>query len=162
MRSQVQKGFTLIELMIVVAIVAILAAIAIPQYQNFTARAQVSEGISLASGLETKIADYYNGSGGSMPASITDINGASAKAADVNGKYVTSVAVANGALTITYGGAVSSALSAKTLGITPYTNTNGDLVWICGSASTTGLTLPTGTTAASTDVPTQYLPKSCQ
>ena len=75
MRSQVQKGFTLIELMIVVAIIAILAAIAIPQYQNFTARAQVSEGISLASGLETKIADYYN-STGNWPTDNTTLGGA--------------------------------------------------------------------------------------
>jgi type IV pilus assembly protein PilA len=59
MTKQVQKGFTLIELMIVVAIIGILAAIAIPAYQNYTIRAQVTEGLSLADGWKTGIAEFY-------------------------------------------------------------------------------------------------------
>jgi type IV pilus assembly protein PilA len=84
------KGFTLIELMIVVAIIGILAAIAIPQYQNYVARAQVSEALVLASGAKTAVAEYRNTTG-EWPA---DNEAAGlAEAAEITGKYVLSVAV---------------------------------------------------------------------
>ncbi len=86
-----QQGFTLIELMIVVAIIGILAAIAIPAYQDYTIRAQVSEGISLASGAKTAVAEFYQNNG-DMPTD-NDVAGIEASAT-IFGKYVNSVEVA--------------------------------------------------------------------
>src|ERR1700750_650133 len=92
-----QKGFTLIELMIVVAIIGILAAIAIPAYQNYTIRAQVTEGLNLADGWETAVGDYY-ANNGSMP-SLAQLTGTNAS----TGKYVTQVTVVGGSIQATYG-----------------------------------------------------------
>ncbi len=101
-----QKGFTLIELMIVVAIIGILAAIAIPAYQNYTIRAQVTEGLSLADGWKTSIAEYY-ANNGAFPTCSSTTGGAGciAAAGATSGKYVTSVVIgaAAGQILITYG-----------------------------------------------------------
>src|ERR1700681_2326173 len=99
MLKQVQKGFTLIELMIVVAIIGILAAIAIPAYQNYTIRAQVTEGLSLADGWKTGIAEFY-AQQGTFP-STCSATGAAATGVMVcagltSGKYVSNVTVAAG------------------------------------------------------------------
>ena len=86
-----QKGFTLIELMIVVAIIGILAAVAIPQYQNYVARAQVAEGLALASGAKTAIAEYRSTTG-EWPADNAAA-GLAADPEDISGKYVKSLTV---------------------------------------------------------------------
>ena len=94
MLKQVQKGFTLIELMIVVAIIGILAAIAIPAYQNYTIRAQVTEGLSLADGWKTGISEYY-AQNGTFP-TTAQLTTAGLQAS--TGKYVSSVTSNSGAI----------------------------------------------------------------
>src|SRR5450432_1861073 len=98
MLKQVQKGFTLIELMIVIAIIGILAAIAIPAYQNYTIRAQITEGLTLGDGWKTAIAEYY-ANVGVMPAGIANLAGTSSSI----GKYESGIAVNGGTIVITYG-----------------------------------------------------------
>ncbi|ENS8332839.1 pilin [Neisseria gonorrhoeae] len=94
--NTLQKGFTLIELMIVIAIVGILAAVALPAYQDYTARAQVSEAILLAEGQKSAVTEYYLNHG-KWPENNTSAGVASAT--DIKGKYVESVTVANGVVT---------------------------------------------------------------
>src|SRR3982750_567377 len=95
-----QKGFTLIELMIVVAIIGILAAIAIPAYQDYTIRAQVTEGLNLAGAVKAAVAETYAQTG-NWPADNAEA-GVGANN-EITGKYVKDVAVAGGGITITYG-----------------------------------------------------------
>jgi type IV pilus assembly protein PilA len=158
MLKQVQKGFTLIELMIVIAIIGILAAIAIPAYQNYTIRAQITEGLTLADGWKTAIAEYYANTG-VMPGSIANLAGTSSSI----GKYESGITVVTGSILITYGGAANAKISTSTLGLIPYTNANNDVLWQCGLAAAPAVaanaTLVGG--AAATSLVAQYLPTSC-
>ena len=127
-----QQGFTLIELMIVVAIIGILAAIAIPAYQDYTIRAQVSEGLSLSSGAKAAVAEFFQDSG-NWPTNNA-LAGLSA-AATIQGKYTTQVLVsANGVITVTYGDEANTLVAGKTLTLTPTDNT-GAIEWTCAGAS---------------------------
>src|SRR5918994_3257890 len=100
MLKTVQKGFTLIELMIVVAIIGILAAIAIPAYQDYTIRSQVTEGLNLAAPAKASVAEVY-ANRGDWPADNTEAGIGSS--ASIVGKYVTSVSIGSGGITVTSG-----------------------------------------------------------
>ena len=137
-----EAGFTLIELMIVVAIIAILAAIALPAYQDYVARAQVSEGLGLSTGAKLAIATYY-GDRGEFPAD----NSAAGLAASssIVGNYVSGLTVNNvGTISVTFSASRASAkISGHTLTLQAQDN-NGSLSWQCGG------------------VPEKYLPSSCR
>ncbi|HFA2033438.1 TPA: pilin, partial [Neisseria gonorrhoeae] len=127
--NTLQKGFTLIELMIVIAIVGILAAVALPAYQDYTARAQVSEAILLAEGQKSAVTEYYLNNG-KWPADNTSAGVASAS--DIKGKYVKSVTVAKGVVTAQMKpDGVNNEIQDKRLSLWAKRE-NGSVKWFCG------------------------------
>jgi type IV pilus assembly protein PilA len=139
---KMQQGFTLIELMIVVAIIGILAAIALPAYQDYTIRSQVSEGLSLAAGAKTAVAEFFTNAG-HFPAN----NGSAglAPAGSITGNYVQQVENASGVITITYGNKANSKISSKTVLLSAL-DKGGSVQWTCKAGS----------------VDPKYLPSSCR
>jgi len=162
--KHVQKGFTLIELMIVVAIIGILAAIAIPAYQDYTIRSQVTEGLTLAGAAKAAVAESYSQTG-DAPANRT-VAGMSPTATDTRGKYVTGVEVAAGTITITYGNEANRKIEDQTLSLTPYETPDASVAWRCGAANIPGnltTTLDNGTAqVGNSTVDVRYMPKACR
>lgn len=134
--KKVQQGFTLIELMIVVAIIGILAAIAIPAYQDYTIRAQVTEGMSLASGVRTAVSEVYQ-STGSFPTGNASA-GVASPATAISGNYVSQVVVAatgtnTGTITATFGPDANPAIQTQTLVLTGQGGP-GSVEWTCAGS----------------------------
>ena len=138
--NKLQQGFTLIELMIVIAIIGILAAVAIPSYQDYTTRTQVAEAMSLTSAFKADLAKYYSDSGG-WPTNLTAIGTAT-------GKYVSDIALTSSGSTVTMiatmaTSGVNAAISGSTFIMQ---STDGGLNWTCN----------TGT------ISTKFLPSACK
>ncbi|HET6914362.1 MAG TPA: pilin [Rhodanobacteraceae bacterium] len=145
-----QKGFTLIELMIVVAIIAILAAIAIPAYQDYVVRSQVSEGMSLLDGAKTAVAEYYSNKG-SWPQ--TNAAAGLATNTSITGKYVSQVTISSGIIIAKFSDTspqvANKAINGDFLALSPVAgNGAGSTAWHCATTNTT--------------VPAKYLPSSCR
>jgi type IV pilus assembly protein PilA len=173
MFKKVQQGFTLIELMIVVAIIGILAAIAIPAYQDYTIRAKVTEGLSVADSAKTSVAEGFQSNG------VNGINAAAAawSAGWTPTKYVSNVTInaASGVITVTYGAAVAQ-LNGLKMTLTPQINVNGgytqlsgvgtstgSIDWACASAtSTTSTTFTPPMIPTAGTVPARYAPTQCK
>lgn len=144
MKAQMQKGFTLIELMIVVAIIGILAAIALPAYQDYTARSQMSEAMTLASGARTAVSEFYSAKG-QFP---TDNESAGlADAGEITGNYVEEVEIAGGVITAKMKSAgVSEGIQGAELILSAAT-AGGSVTWVCKTDGSTE---------------TKYYPTSCR
>ena len=138
-----QRGFTLIELMIVVAIVGILAAIAIPMYQQYVIRAQVSEGLDLSSAAKSAAGEFY-AVAGDWP-SDNDEAGLS-DATEIFGSYTAQIEVIDNVIEIQYGYDAHSDISGKIITLTGFDN-SGSISWICTSAG---------------EIENRYLPGTCR
>jgi type IV pilus assembly protein PilA len=167
--KQMQQGFTLIELMIVVAIIGILAAVAVPQYQNYTVRGQVTEGLAMASEFKTA-ASEFRAARGFFP--DDNVDGGLGNA-NYGGNYVTSINLSAGApddpdapalITITYGDRANAAITDTTLGLRGGVNASGGVVWACGyaAAPTAAAAVPDIAAAAATTIAATFLPTDCR
>ncbi|MBH6441577.1 pilin [Neisseria meningitidis] len=158
--NTLQKGFTLIELMIVIAIVGILAAVALPAYQDYTARAQVSEAILLAEGQKSAVTEYYLNHG-TWPSNNSDAGVATST--DIKGKYVKEVEVKNGVVTATMlSSGVNKEIQGKKLSLWAKRQ-DGSVKWFCGQPVTRNAANADDVAADGTNkIDTKHLPSTCR
>jgi len=153
MNKQMQKGFTLIELMIVVAIVGILAAIAIPAYQDYTKRARVTEGLALADAAKTAVTEYYS-TNNQFVTGTAPFNASYGLSTTISGTSVSGLTVqSNGVIDIAYNSTVSSGV----LLLVP-TVTSGSIQWTCTYTGSTG----SNTSLITTALQPNWVPTNCR
>jgi type IV pilus assembly protein PilA len=169
--KKIQQGFTLIELMIVVAIIGILAAIAIPAYQDYTIRSQVTEGLNLAGAVKTAVAERYAQTG-LWPTTLLQLGITN----QPTGKYVSGVNIlAPGSIQVTYSGAApfqaNNVINGLTVTLQPYLSLNQDVIWRCalaaaptggGAVNTDSAMTPSADSLGNTTVLGKYLPQACR
>jgi len=171
MSKQIQKGFTLIELMIVVAIIGILAAIAIPAYQDYVIRSQVSEGLAMAGASKAAVAETF-AQNGAWP--TNNLSAGIGLADDITGKYVDSITIDNGTIQIEFGGQANAKIIGALLGLQPLASVNSDVVWVCGrkvapanasatpSAASAAVASPSADSKTNAAMLSKYLPAACR
>jgi len=164
-----QKGFTLIELMIVVAIIGILAAIAIPAYQDYTIRGQVSEGLTLAAAAKAAVTEYYAQTGVAPANRIQAGMGNTNTPTDTQGNYVNSLDVNNGVITVMYSNAgnqrANKNINGSTIKLVPFTSPDASVSWKCravGSSASPTNTVMSGATDGAGTVLAKYSPAECR
>jgi type IV pilus assembly protein PilA len=138
-------------------VIGILAAIAIPAYQDYTIRGQVAEGLSLAAGPKAAVAEYY----AQNEAWPENTEGAGVNS-DISGKYVQSLSVENGSIVIVYGSQANANLTGKTLVLQPGLTEQQDIVWVCANHEPPTHVVTRGPGPYGTDAPTKYLPAECR
>ncbi len=159
--KKIQQGFTLIELMIVVAIIGILAAIAIPAYQDYTIRAQVTEGLNLSAALKASVSEEF-ASSGLWPVALANLGITNPS----SGKYVNNIILTVGTISVTYGNDANATLVlTPLLTIKPMVSANLDVIWVCGNSTPPAGAVEAGTGASATiatSVLNKYMPSSCR
>lgn len=145
--SKPQHGFTLIELMIVIAIIGILAAIAIPAYQDYVIRSQVAEGLSLGEGAKSGVWDFESNTGRWPP---SNNSAGLASPQSIKGNYVSQVNVTKGVVAVTFGDKANKAINNRVIQLSPVT-TPGSIPWKCITSSTPAAAIPN-----------RYLPTNCR